>query len=710
MCPTCKSRVRTVSTAAYLSPMALPARAPFRQIPCGFPPPTHLLGSTINLRQVPFLCLNPRTVARTTKTDYARILSIRSVTSLLIPALTLNTPRLTLATSITALLALSAAPSGQAATQYWDPVDAGTIATVTAGSGAWDTATPNWTDATTATTAFATFVNGSTAVFAGTGAAPSTTVNTNAGADAAAESYVVTLGSAITTGPVGATGGIFFNNTGFLLTSTAAQTITNLSNVTIAAGKSASIGGSLTLDLSNANNSPSVTLGNGSVFNVNTGATLSKSTGTNLTRGLLLTTGTAADSGTFNVAGTVSYNFPTATTGALVIGQTAGTTTVNVNNGGLLTSNNIGASGIGSIVLSNAGATAILNVNNGGNVSTTNTTSAFAGIEVGRVVGGSSTVNLNGGTITTSRVFKVATATGTFNFNGGTLTANVTNNTDFMTGLTRANVSAGGAVINTAGFNVTIGQNLLNSNVAGDAGTGGLTKNGAGTLTLTGANTYTGATTVNAGTLAASATTGSKALGSTTSIAIKSGTLLLGTANQVNTATVVPITMGTATTTGILAVASGANQGSAATVTGGAPAVGGPSAAGLGTLTLANTSTLTYSGAATTLVFGLFNPAGNLLNITGYSNATFDANQTSSGGANDDRLVFSGTAGSVPTTSFAFNGNAAGFGVKEIALDNGFYEVTFTAVPEPSAWVGGLLGLGVIGFTQRRRLSAARQI
>ena len=64
-----------------------------------------------------------------------------------------------------------------------------------------------------------------------------------------------------------------------------------------------------------------------------------------------------------------------------------------------------------------------------------------------------------------------------------------------MQGLTAANVKDGGAIIDSNGFDVTIAQPL----VAG--GTGGLTKNGAGTVTLSGANTYTGATTVNAGTL-----------------------------------------------------------------------------------------------------------------------------------------------------------------------------------------------------------------
>ncbi len=105
------------------------------------------------------------------------------------------------------------------------------------------------------------------------------------------------------------------------------------------------------------------------------------------------------------------------------------------------------------------------------------------------------TVTLNGGNLTAPAVVTaLPAATSILNFNGGTLTASAAS-THFLTGLTAARVSAGGAVINDGGFAITIGQPLLNF------GGGGLTKTGSGTLTLSGISTYTGSTVVSNGTL-----------------------------------------------------------------------------------------------------------------------------------------------------------------------------------------------------------------
>jgi autotransporter-associated beta strand protein len=136
------------------------------------------------------------------------------------------------------------------------------------------------------------------------------------------------------------------------------------------------------------------------------------------------------------------------------------------------------------------------------------------------------TFNLNGGTLTVSGILSANNAgTRAFNFNGGTLRP-VADNTSFLnlgSGSAAANVRNGGAVIDTAGFNVTIPQALQHSAIAGDnAVDGGVTKAGSGTLTLSGANTYTGGTTVKAGTLAFSLAS----LATNSTVSISNGAVL----------------------------------------------------------------------------------------------------------------------------------------------------------------------------------------
>ena len=88
--------------------------------------------------------------------------------------------------------------------------------------------------------------------------------------------------------------------------------------------------------------------------------------------------------------------------------------------------------------------------------------------------------------------------TSILHFNGGLLKATGPS-TVFILRLTTADVQAGGARIDSNGFDITVPQ-VLTTGVSGGSD-GGLTKLGAGTLTLSGANTYSGHTTVSAGTL-----------------------------------------------------------------------------------------------------------------------------------------------------------------------------------------------------------------
>ncbi len=109
--------------------------------------------------------------------------------------------------------------------------------------------------------------------------------------------------------------------------------------------------------------------------------------------------------------------------------------------------------------------------------------------------GANGTFNLNGGDLFATQLIDNGGG-GTFNFNGGTLHA-LTNSANFLQASQGATVEAGGAVINTEGHDVTISQALAD-------GGGGLTKLGAGSLTLSGNLSYSGPTVVSNGTLTVS--------------------------------------------------------------------------------------------------------------------------------------------------------------------------------------------------------------
>jgi hypothetical protein len=94
-------------------------------------------------------------------------------------------------------------------------------------------------------------------------------------------------------------------------------------------------------------------------------------------------------------------------------------------------------------------------------------------VQVGRD-NGTGTFNLNGGTVTTKKI-EGGNGSATVNFNGGIVKAKQ-DESNFITNLDTANLQGGGAVINSDGYQLATSQVFT--------GTGGITKNGAGTLTL----------------------------------------------------------------------------------------------------------------------------------------------------------------------------------------------------------------------------------
>ncbi len=128
-----------------------------------------------------------------------------------------------------------------------------------------------------------------------------------------------------------------------------------------------------------------------------------------------------------------------------------------------------------------------LNVENGATVV------AQSGIILGNNAGSFGTLNISGGGILETTGISFGSGTRQMNFDNATVRALANNSTFLGSGINQTNIAAGGLTVDTNGFTVR---------ALGLVGVGGLTKIGAGTLTLGARSTYTGATVIQQGTLA----------------------------------------------------------------------------------------------------------------------------------------------------------------------------------------------------------------
>jgi poly(beta-D-mannuronate) lyase len=316
--------------------------------------------------------------------------------------------------------------------------------------------------------------------------------------------------------------------------------VSYLTNLTVAGGSMTFGTGSDSPSLAMTNTSFALQLGTTTnvtgVFNMNSGTlTINNSAGGVLEMGPQGSLGIFnMNGGTFNVSG--KY---------IQIGDTGGKGILNQIGG------TVNATPSGDFILGNqTNATGILNLSGGTFNLPSSAFVGFRGSGTWNISGNglmvvsttmnmvrnssdslyaSGTVNLNGGTLVINgeSMGTQTGQTGAVNFNGGVLQAGASSESFLSPATSPAifmtTVKAGGAFINDGGFAISITTPLLHDSTLGATADGGLTKSGAGTLTLTAANTYSGATTIGNGTLALS---GSASISSCPLISIQSGAML----------------------------------------------------------------------------------------------------------------------------------------------------------------------------------------
>ena len=235
---------------------------------------------------------------------------------------------------------------------------------------------------------------------------------------------------------------------------------------------------------------------------------------------------------------------------------------------------------------------------------------------------------------------------GLITINGGGLQWATGNSADISAQL--AAFGAGGATFDTNGNNVTLAASL--------SGLGGLTKTGAGTMTLSGVNSYQGGTTINGGTVAVAtdANLGAAAGG----LAFGGGTLQFLTGFTTNRTVTLNAGGGTFDTNGNNATLAGAIGGA-----------GGLTKVGVGTMTLSGAGT--YLGGTTvnagTLQAGGTNAFSPFSAFSVASGATLDLasfNQTigSLAGAGAVTLGAATLTTGNDNTSTTFSGGISGTG------------------------------------------------
>ncbi|EDY20457.1 autotransporter-associated beta strand repeat protein [Chthoniobacter flavus Ellin428] len=466
----------------------------------------------------------------------------------------------------------------------------------------------------------------------------------------------LTLSGANTfTGGITVSGGLLSNGSGAATTNslgTGPITVQNGGTLNFNSSRSLPVLGALTINGAGASGQPGALVAGG-------GLSFASFSFTSITLGSDSTIGAYSNGNGVTVGGTVNLGAftltlnPNAFAGAISLpGVISGT-------GGLT----LNGSGDATHLASTATAT----------LSGANNYTGATTVTVGTLVAGKATV---GGASPISGAFGVNSTT-TVN-TGATLDLH-----GFVE--TLGSISGGGTITSAAAGTptLTIGGDNTSPTFSGVIQNGtatsvALTKIGSGTQTLSGANTYTGATTVSAGTLVVSGS-----LNGTANVNVASGATLASGA----TGSITAATAGNIIVNGTLAPGG---LGSVGTLT---------LALGAGSLSFASGSTLALDISGTNSGEVAFSSTGDWL--LGSDNLTLSLSGLTPADYGNTYTVFH----NVTTSGFNLAG-ITGYDTADYLANfnqvGSDYQLSFTAIPEPSAFASLFGGLGLLVAWRRR--------
>jgi fibronectin-binding autotransporter adhesin len=466
-------------------------------------------------------------------------------------------------------------------------------------------------------------------------------------------------------------------------------------------------------------------IANGAAVNVAGTINFGQSSGSgtlNVTGGGTLATGNATmwdlGANTVNTANISGTGSKWSVSGSLIVGfrssGTAGTSTLNVANGGALVATgditlggtNLSTAGAGTVTVTGSGSqlstSGTLNIGlwgkgntltvSNGAVATANTVMMTAASV--NAAFSTATFNLSSGGTLATQALTAGAGTAQVNFDGAILRATASN-TAFVSGFTgtELNVAAGGLTVDTGSFTDTAASPFT--------GAGALTKVGVGALVLTGDSSYAGGTTISAGTLQLG---NGGTSGSITGNVANNGTLVFdrtdvytfggtisgsGAVNQIGS--------GTTILTGNSTYAGGT------TISGGTLQLGNGSTSGSFTGNVTNNGTLAFDRSDIYTYGGVISGSG-AVNQIGTGTTILTGNNTYAGGTaiNGGTLqVASDTNLGNASGALSFNGgtlqNMASFAsARTVTLNagGGTFQITSNLT-----WTGAIGGTGALTKT-----------